>query len=209
MPQHVHDPSVAGGAPTAAGSPSAWTDGGLPDADAPLRIAHEAGLQRDLRRVVARVQGLLVGRTVLEVGCGDGWWTARIAQSAASVVAVDDRPEALSAAAARRLPAAKVRFQRGGGEGLDRIAGTFEAGFTAFPCVGPADNPCRATLLGRLHARLGPGALVALVDCRDAGAGDAVAAEAALRARVRATAPDARALRLEMGERLWCLSYIL
>jgi demethylmenaquinone methyltransferase/2-methoxy-6-polyprenyl-1,4-benzoquinol methylase len=47
---------------------------------------------------------------VLELACGPGIWTERLARSAASVTAVDGAPEMLERARVRSSPAASVRF---------------------------------------------------------------------------------------------------
>lgn len=192
--------------PESAMSPPSWTPATPPGR--PGQPNADPALQRDLRRLSGRVQGLLAGLSVLEVACGDGWWTACIAQAAQSVVALEVDAEALHRAQARRVPVGKVRFLRGSSEALNRVPGLFDAGFAAFlsESMRGAD---RAVALSRLHARLGPGAVVVLVDQRETAWRDAAAEEAELRAAVRASAPDARGLRLSVGEHLWCLSYTL
>jgi len=81
------------------------------------------GVRRDpdrieVRRLAARVP--LVGARVLEVGCGDGRLTRRIARMAGSVVALD--PDASAIARAKNgvigSGAARLRFEAGSGERL-------------------------------------------------------------------------------------------
>ncbi|EKV27521.1 hypothetical protein C882_1367 [Caenispirillum salinarum AK4] len=172
------------------------------------RLLADPRVQRELRGVVGRVQGVLAGRSVIEPACGDGWWTAHLAQAAQAVTALTDDPAALRRAAARRLPANRVALLQAAPEDLPRLGGAFDGGFAAFLCAG-GGNTYRTDVLTLLHRRLGPGAAVVLVDAREPEARSGAMAEDDLRARVRETAPDARALRLDMGERLWCLSYTL
>ncbi len=63
-------------------------------------------------RFVAELAGSLLealnpqaGETILDLGCGDGFLTQRIAQSGATVVAVDSSPEMIAAAQARGVDA--------------------------------------------------------------------------------------------------------
>ncbi|HEY1834072.1 MAG TPA: methyltransferase domain-containing protein [Solirubrobacteraceae bacterium] len=55
----------------------------------------------------------LTGRDVLEIACGPGTWTAKLARRAASVTALDSSPEMLALAAARVGSHAGVRFVAG------------------------------------------------------------------------------------------------
>lgn len=171
-------------------------------------LLRDAALQRELRAVAGRVQGLLAGRVVVEPVCGDGWWTAHLAQAAQSVTALEADPDSLRRAAARRLPPGRVRLMEAAPEAVERLPGAFDAAFTVFLCDGPGD-PWRMDILALLHARLGPGGTMVVVGVRASDPASAAISEATLRARVRETAPDARAVRLDVGERLWCLSYTL
>lgn len=189
------------------GAPAPWTPAGR--APRGVRVLADPGMQRDLRRLVRRVQGLLAGRAVLEVGCADGWWTAQIAQAAQAVTGVEAGGAAplLREASVRRYPPGRVRLMEVDSDRLDRVPGQFDGGFAAFPGDAP-DSPALGALLVRLHGRLCFGAKVVIVDEIDGTAAPG-AQEAALRARVRAVAPDARALRLDSCDHLWCLSYTL
>jgi len=65
--------------------------------------------REELRRLPAVVDGLPVGEDVLELACGTGQWTVRLAARAGSVTAVDAAAEVL-AIARRRAPFPNVRF---------------------------------------------------------------------------------------------------
>jgi ubiquinone/menaquinone biosynthesis C-methylase UbiE len=81
-----------------------------------------------IERVYRRVAELVRGPNVLDLGCGTGNMTMRLAQRGLSVVGVDISPEML-AVARRKIPAgAAVRFvQTGAAELIDHFpAGSFD-----------------------------------------------------------------------------------
>lgn len=88
-----------------------------------LRVDPERNEIAALRRAAA-----WRGRRVLEIGCGDGRLTARLASLGASVHAID--PDAAEVRAARRnLPkrlAPRVRFRVGSAVSLEHRAETFD-----------------------------------------------------------------------------------
>lgn len=65
----------------------------------------------ELRRLLDLVDGLPIGGDVLELACGTGQWTPRLAARARSVTAVDVSAEVLELARAR-APFPHVRFHR-------------------------------------------------------------------------------------------------
>ena len=54
--------------------------------------------QADLRTLIAKLQTDVSNREVLELACGTGWWTQRLATYAASWTATDADPAALKRA---------------------------------------------------------------------------------------------------------------
>ncbi len=68
--------------------------------------------QADLRRMTAVVQDLFQGKTVLEIACGTGWWTQRIAQTAQSILATDINEPMLDIARSKNYPRQNVIFRR-------------------------------------------------------------------------------------------------
>lgn len=171
-------------------------------------VAARAELHRELRGLVGRVQGLLAGRRVLEIGCGGGWWTRHLAQAAQDVLAVDDDADLLrlsaAAAGAGRLPPGRVRFTKADLTEVEQVPGLADAGFAAFLPSTMAEEEAAAVLAG-LHRRLGPGARVVLVDERAPLGGD----DAILRRRLRDLAPDAQGVKLDLGPHFWSLAYTL
>jgi SAM-dependent methyltransferase len=96
-----------------------------------------AGQARARRRadLIIAAAGVRPGRTVLEIGCGTGMFTAQFAATGARVIAVDISPDLLAKAMARQLPADRVRFEQRCVESLQRGDPAFQpwaaAGFDA------------------------------------------------------------------------------
>lgn len=88
-----------------------------------------AGQSRARRRgeLIISEAGMQPGRTVLEVGCGTGLFTAQFAATGARIVAVDISPDLLSKAIERQLPVDRVRFEQRRAESLERTDPAFQA----------------------------------------------------------------------------------
>jgi len=117
---------------------------------------------------LARVRGLLAQLTrgrVLEIAAGTGYWTQVLSAAAAEVTATDINPETLDVARARQYGPAPVSFLLADAYALQEVAGRFDMAFIGFfwSHVLRADLP---RFLGGLHARLGPGATVTVLDNR-------------------------------------------
>src|SRR5512147_150339 len=108
--------------------------------------------QADLDHLRRWVPAQFVGRAVLEVACGTGYWTQFIAPVAARVVAVDAVAEPL-AFARLRPGAGRVEFVQADAFALPESLGTFDAAFAGlwFSHV-PVER--RRGFLAGLHARL-------------------------------------------------------
>jgi SAM-dependent methyltransferase len=124
--------------------------------DDPVRSRELADLEREMTNV-------LLGRRVLEVACGTGYWTERAAKTAEHVTAADLTPETLDIAMAKGLPAAKVRFVQADAYSLDSVPGTFDAGLANF-WLSHVPKARFGEFLNGLHARLGSGAVVYMAD---------------------------------------------
>lgn len=132
----------------------------------------------ELEALGAAMCRALAGRRVLEVACGTGYWTERVAAVARSIVAVDAAPGMLEIARARGLPAGRVRLVEGDAYRLDRVAAgpgggagdsaagagaAVDAGLAAF-FVSHVPRARLGGFLDGLHRVLGPGAPVVLAD---------------------------------------------
>lgn len=68
--------------------------------------------QKDLLVATQLLQRLFAGTNVLEIACGTGYWTERIARTAASILATDINEEVITVAQSRHYTPAMVSFQR-------------------------------------------------------------------------------------------------
>ena len=127
------------------------------------RVYHKPERQHDLRAMEGWLPGAFVGRDVLEVACGTGWWTPHGARDAASWLATDLNPETLAVARARPMPRS-VRFETVDAYALAGLAGRrFDA---AFAGCWWSHVPLERLpgWLGLLHSRLAPGARLVFLD---------------------------------------------
>jgi len=129
------------------------------------RMYHKPERQADLRAMEAWLADAFVGRRVLEVACGTGWWTPHGARAATSWLATDVNPETIAVAQAKAMPPA-VRFATVDAYRFAELgAQRFDAAFAGFWW----SHVLRARLpawLALLHERLDAGARVALLDNR-------------------------------------------
>jgi demethylmenaquinone methyltransferase/2-methoxy-6-polyprenyl-1,4-benzoquinol methylase len=118
--------------------------------------------QADLREIEAWLPLRFRGASVLEVACGTGYWTARIAREASSVFALDAAAETLEIARSR-VADGRVEFQVGDAYALPRRAPKPDAAFAGFWLSHVPTTRVREFLEG-LHAALSPGARVVFLD---------------------------------------------
>ena len=132
------------------------------------RVYHKPERQADLRAMEAWVRERFVGRRVLEIACGTGWWTPHGAREARSWLAIDLEPETMAIARAKAMPPT-VEFARLDAyalDGLDEMdARSFDAAFAGF-WWSHVPLQRLAGWVGALHARLAPGARVVVLDNR-------------------------------------------
>jgi SAM-dependent methyltransferase len=115
------------------------------------------------RRLAAAMRAALAGRRVLEVACGTGYWTARVAPAVRSLTAVDASEAMLARARRRRWSPGRVAVRAGDAYDLEAVAGRFDGGLAA--CwLSHVPRARLAEFLDRFHARLAPGAAVFLAD---------------------------------------------
>jgi demethylmenaquinone methyltransferase/2-methoxy-6-polyprenyl-1,4-benzoquinol methylase len=119
--------------------------------------------QHDLSLLKKMIPGKFVGKTVLEIACGTGYWTQEIAQAAKRVLATDVAEEPMRIAQAKSYPAGKAAFETADAYALGEGLGRFNAAFAGF-WWSHVPRERIAEFLGSLHARLEPGSRVLLLD---------------------------------------------
>lgn len=122
----------------------------------PVRQAELGAVERDLRE-------RLEGRRVLEIACGTGYWTAKIIGSTSHITAIDATAEVLSIARHKGLDRQKAVFLPGDAYRLEEVPGAFDAALAAFWFSHVPKRRVREFLNG-MHRRIGPGAVVCMVD---------------------------------------------
>lgn len=75
------------------------------------RLYERADRQDCLNEASEILKQLVASKNVLEIGCGTGYWTERIAQTATSLLATDINEEVIAIAQQRNYPAGKVKFR--------------------------------------------------------------------------------------------------
>src|SRR5687767_9901285 len=67
--------------------------------------------QHDLPRASDMLKQIFAGKQVLEIACGTGYWTERIAKTAKSILATDINESVIEIARAKNYSPAAVSFQ--------------------------------------------------------------------------------------------------
>ncbi|HEV8095748.1 MAG TPA: class I SAM-dependent methyltransferase [Burkholderiales bacterium] len=129
------------------------------------RIYAKPERQADLAKLRARIAALFSGRTVLEVACGTGYWTAVIAPQARAITAIDAAEETLAIARSKQYPAGRVEFIQGDAYALPDFGRRHDALFAGFWWSHVALARLDAFLAGAARA-VAPGAIVAFLDNR-------------------------------------------
>ena len=105
---------------------------------------------------------LMTGQHVLELACGDGYWTDELAEYAASVLATDINPNLLEMAKGRELPEDVVQFAVA--DALDpKVEGEFTACFAGF-WWSHVRRQDQVEVIGRIRKIIGQDGLLVLVD---------------------------------------------
>lgn len=128
------------------------------------RVYDKPERQADIAALKAWLPCQFDGRRVLELACGTGYWTPHAARDAAAWLATDINDEVLAIARDKPLPHARIRFARD--DAYEPVsAGDFDAAFAAF-WWSHVSLQRAGDWIDRLHARLGAGCLVVLLDNR-------------------------------------------
>jgi SAM-dependent methyltransferase len=117
---------------------------------------------RELGELGRELREALRDRSVLEVACGTGFWTAAAATVAREVTATD-ASLAMLAEARGKVTAANVRFVEADAYALDSAGGQYEAAFAMFWLSHVPRARLRPFLRG-LQRRLARGAVVFFAD---------------------------------------------
>jgi ubiquinone/menaquinone biosynthesis C-methylase UbiE len=118
--------------------------------------------QADLRLIESWLPAQFLGKQVLEVACGTGYWTQFIAPCASRLVALDAAAETIRIAETR-VPRDKVDFVVGDAYALPSGLGRFDAAFAGF-WFSHVPKSRRQQFLAGLGRVLEPGASVVLLD---------------------------------------------
>ena len=123
----------------------------------------EPDMDDDIDDMSIHLGNVLAGHTVLELGCGTGFWTEVAAESAQSVLAVDINASLLDIARERPMAEGKVAFRVADALDLPEDIGTFSAVLVSF-LWSHLNKKEQEQLLATLKQRLGKDVLLVLLD---------------------------------------------
>jgi len=118
---------------------------------------------RSLQPVIDALCDEMRGRTVLEVACGPGFWTQRVAETARFIVASDYNESTLARARDKPIDGNRMTFVRADAYDLSSISQTFTGAF-AVDWLAHVPASHLHIFLDGLHRKLEPGARVAFCD---------------------------------------------
>ena len=123
----------------------------------------EPDMDEDIDDMSIHLGTLLAGHTVLELGCGTGFWTEVVAESAASVTALDINASLVNIARERGMPEGKVAFRVADALDLPEDIGKFTAVLVSF-LWSHLNKKEQEQLLATLKKRLGKDVLLVILD---------------------------------------------
>lgn len=118
---------------------------------------------QSLEPVIEAVREPMRDRSVLEIACGPGFWTERVAPIARSILATDYNESTLAMARRKPIDSARVTFARADAYDLSSLPATFTGAF-AVDWLAHVPKSRMPHFLAGLHARLTPGSSVVLCD---------------------------------------------
>jgi len=141
--------------------PAAGRDAFLPGYDLLTRLA---GMPKVYERLIAEAQ-LQDGHRVLEVGCGTGNLTVRVANAGrrVEVVGLDPDPKALARAQRKAAGLTGIRFEHGFGEEMPYADGSFDRVLSSM-MFHHLDEQAKVAVAGEVLRVLRPGSSLHLVD---------------------------------------------
>jgi len=119
--------------------------------------------QDEIKRLAAMLRNSLSGHRILEIACGTGFWTERIATAAKSITASDINDEVLAIAGKRLRGFANVSLRRGDAYCLEDVGSKHSAGLAAF-WWSHVPKGRLAVFLDMFESRLEPCAVVVFTD---------------------------------------------
>jgi ubiquinone/menaquinone biosynthesis C-methylase UbiE len=123
----------------------------------------EPDMDEDIDDMSIHLASLLAGHTVLELGCGTGFWTEVVAESAQSVLAVDINANLVEIARERGMAEGKVSFRVADALDLPEDIGKFTAVLVSF-LWSHLNKKEQEQLLATLKKRLGKDVLLVILD---------------------------------------------
>jgi ubiquinone/menaquinone biosynthesis C-methylase UbiE len=123
----------------------------------------DADVIRSLAPIFEELRTEMRDRSVLEIACGPGFWTQRVADSARSILATDYNESTLVQARLKGLDPSRVTFTRANAYDLSSTDGEFTGSF-AVDWLAHVPTSRLRLFLEELHARLAPQARVAFCD---------------------------------------------
>ena len=127
----------------------------------------EPDMDEDIDDMSIHLGNVLAGHTVLELGCGTGFWTEVVAESAASVLALDINANLIDIARERGMPEGKVTFRVADALDLPEDIGADVGKITAVLVSflwSHLNKKEQEQLLATLKKRLGKDVLLVLLD---------------------------------------------
>jgi SAM-dependent methyltransferase len=123
----------------------------------------EPDMDEDIDDMSIHLGTLLAGHTVLELGCGTGFWTEVVAESALSVTALDINANLVDIARERGMAEGKVNFRVADALDLPEDIGKYTAVLVSF-LWSHLNKKEQEQLLATLKKRLGKDVLLVLLD---------------------------------------------
>ncbi|MBD0331943.1 MAG: class I SAM-dependent methyltransferase [Chitinophagaceae bacterium] len=126
------------------------------------RIYDKPERRDDLLQVIKILQQIFTNKTILEIACGTGYWTERIAKTAKSIVATDINDAVIEIAKTKNYFPAQVEFR------IEDIfnfpkKGTYDALFGGFIWSHIKIEELK-TFLIQVHKHVTPGGIVVFID---------------------------------------------